>query len=235
MPVRRTPDGKIVEEKTQIQRSGSAKSEGPTTLDPDSVTDRGNQPTGSSRFNAETKVVPRGGAGTAPVAPLGQAPVAPNDSAGQPQAPVAESGNRTRLVGFGKTGDSAAADSPEVPATGGDQPVTGWLVVVKGPGRGNFAPIGLGRNSVGRSPQARVALCFGDDTISRDSHIVISYDHRGRQFFLQPGEGQNLSYLNDAPIMGPVPLEDGALIALGETEAKFVAFCGSEFDWSDSE
>ena len=233
MPVRRTPDGKIIEEKTQLQRPGSPNSEGPTTVDPASTRPPQTPPAGGSRFDAETKVVRRDDSAPSAQPETGSAsePAAQSPSS---SAPPAADDNRTRLVGFGASEGNTTSEANTEVATQ-DGPVTGWLVVVKGPGRGRFAAVGLGRNPVGRSPQARVCLNFGDDTISRDSHIVISYDHRGRQFFLQPGEGQNLSYLNDQPVLNTVPLEDGALLALGNTEVKFVAFCGQEFDWSDAE
>ena len=42
-------------------------------------------------------------------------------------------------------------------------PVAGWVVVVKGPGRGNFSPVFVGMNSLGRDASQRVSLSFGDD------------------------------------------------------------------------
>lgn len=237
MPVRRTPDGKIIEEKTQIKRSNSPGSEGPTTVDPNSRRPSSEPPAGGGRFDAETVVVPRGGADK------------PADSDGPTQRPQhgaldtggsaddqgagEQDDNRTRLVGFG-TSDSEPTGAAQS-GSGFNEPVTGWLVVVKGPGRGRFAPVGLGRNTVGRAPTERVVLDFGDTTISRESHMIISYDHKGRQFYLQPGEGQNLTYLNDSPVLSTEVLQNGALITLGDTEVQFVAFCGEAFDWSDAE
>ena len=43
------------------------------------------------------------------------------------------------------------------------EPVAGWVVVVKGPGRGAFRPVYVGMNSVGRDPSQRVSLSFGDE------------------------------------------------------------------------
>jgi hypothetical protein len=36
-------------------------------------------------------------------------------------------------------------------------PVAGWLVVVKGPGRGGFRPIFVGMNSIGRDTGQRIS------------------------------------------------------------------------------
>lgn len=229
MPVRRTPDGKIIEEKTQIQRPGSTSSEGPTTVDPASRRQPPSQPTEGSRFNAQTVVVSQD-----PGQDSGADNTTDQSTSSAASTPAVSGDDKgTRLVGIGTSSKNEQETGAGATAFK-DEPVTGWLVVVKGPGRGRFAPIGMGRNPVGRSPQARVSLNFGDDTISRDAHIVISYDHKGRQFYLQPGEGQNLSYLNDTPVLNTEELEPGAVIVLGETEVKFVAFCGEDFDWSDS-
>jgi hypothetical protein len=213
MPVYRTPDGKIVEEKTQISRPSSPSSEAPTTLDPDTV-----QPTEQegSRYDAKTVVAGSGSGSAAPVQP--------------PAAPEASSANdnRTRLVGAGVKQDV------EEPAPGGvDDPVTGWLVVIEGPGRGACVSIGVGRNSIGRAASDRITLDFGDDTISREAHLVIVYDHRGRKFWVQSGQSQNLSYLDGNPILETTPLSSGADLQLGDTHLRFVAFCGEDFDWSE--
>ena len=62
-------------------------------------------------------------------------------------------------------------------------PVAGWVVVVKGPGRGNFCPVYVGMNSVGRESSQRVGLSFGDDSISREEHAFITYDEEARSFY----------------------------------------------------
>src|SRR5581483_10135050 len=59
-------------------------------------------------------------------------------------------------------------------------PVAGWVVVVKGPGRGNFCPVYVGMNSVGRDPGQRISLSFGDELISREEHAFITYDEEQR-------------------------------------------------------
>lgn len=48
-------------------------------------------------------------------------------------------------------------------------PVVGFFVVVGGPGLGSHRPIFEGNNTIGRSPDNRVALDFGDDTISSEA------------------------------------------------------------------
>lgn len=119
-----------------------------------------------------------------------------------------------------------------------DNPVVGWLVVVQGAGQGISLPLGNGANTLGRSSHQRVMLDFGDIQISRDNHAVITYDPKGRRFYLQNGSGVNLTYLQtdtgSLPVLSPVVLESGQHIQLGNTTLKFVALCGGGFGWDDA-
>lgn len=111
--------------------------------------------------------------------------------------------------------------------------VAGWVVVVKGPGRGEFKPVFVGMNSVGRDDSQRVCLNFGDDAISREEHAFITYDDEQRVFYLQHGGKSNLVRLGDQPIMMPTELNGSALIRIGKTTLRFVPCCGPDFSWSD--
>ena len=111
--------------------------------------------------------------------------------------------------------------------------VTGWLVVVQGPGRGNFAPIFDGMNSVGRDEDQATIVDFGDEAISRNQHAFITYDFKSRNYYLQHGGKASLVRLNDTPVLQPCELKSEDLIALGETTFRFIALCGATFDWQD--
>jgi len=115
-------------------------------------------------------------------------------------------------------------------------PVVGWLVVVSGPGRGRSVSLGYGMNSIGRDSDNRVALSFGDELISRKKHATLTYDPRGKKFFLQHGESSNLTYLGEDPVLAPVALGGGETIRLGDaTELRFIPLCGEDFDWEEGE
>ena len=114
-------------------------------------------------------------------------------------------------------------------------PPVGWLVVVRGPGKGNVLTLGNGMNAVGRGPSSRVRLDFGDDNVSRVNHAQLAYDPRQRRWLLSHGEGANLTYLNGEVVMGPVEIASGAVIEVGETTLRFQAFCSQDFDWLDVE
>lgn len=112
-------------------------------------------------------------------------------------------------------------------------PVTGWLVVTQGPGKGQAVQLGLGRNEVGRSADANVRLDFGDQQISRAAHAFIAYDDETRTWYIQQGVGRNLVRLDDRPVLAPTPLPARSRIRIGATHLVFVPLCGDDFDWED--
>tara|TARA_R110002167_G_scaffold92849_5_gene249215 strand:+ start:1463 stop:2170 length:708 start_codon:yes stop_codon:yes gene_type:complete len=114
-----------------------------------------------------------------------------------------------------------------------NDPVAGWLVVVVGPGKGHFLKLGYGQNSIGRSPGERICINFGDSQISRNNHATISYDPRGNQFYIQPGSGTNMTYLDNTPtpVLQPMVLEAYSHISIGESTLRFVPLCGENFSW----
>lgn len=143
--------------------------------------------------------------------------------------------DRTRVVGR-RHGQSDRAESV---STGGapddpmDDPLVGWLVVIEGPGRGHALPLGYGRNTVGRNPENRVVLDFGDMQISRLVHTIVTYDPRGRKFFVQHGEGRNLTYINGEAVLNSAELNMSDELIVGDTTLRFIPLCGAEFDWQD--
>ena len=147
-----------------------------------------------------------------------------------PPAPQGGEEEKTRLVGGRRTDEEHAAADRSM-----DDPVVGWLVVVEGPGKGQVMPLGYGANPLGRGATDRVKLDFGDDQISRNGHAVVTYDPRGRQFYVQHGGGTNLTYLGDQPVLAPVELPALSHIGIGNTILRFVPLCGAEFDWQDTE
>lgn len=113
-------------------------------------------------------------------------------------------------------------------------PLVGWLVVVSGPGKGVSLELGYGVNTIGRDQEQRVSLDFGDEEISRKSHASVIYDQKSRRFFAQHGDGINLTYVNDEPVMRPFELKGREVIAIGNTKLIFVPLCSADFEWTDS-
>ncbi|MEO1206539.1 MAG: FHA domain-containing protein [Pseudomonadota bacterium] len=113
-------------------------------------------------------------------------------------------------------------------------PVVGWLVIVGGPGIGNYRPIFEGNNTMGRSSTQRIALDFGDDAISSEEQAYLRYDSSDRSFLFVPNLAKtNVVSVNDKRPTGAVELRQMDVIVIGRTQLVFVPFCGSEFDWSE--
>lgn len=169
-------------------------------------------------------------------------PAPQSDDAGRLDAPTQRMGEshtpeeeRTRLVGGRQRPEDEERRQEHAAADRGmDDPVVGWLVVVEGPGKGQAMPLGYGSNSLGRGANERVKLDFGDDQISRNGHAVVTYDPRGRKFYVQHGGGTNLTYLGDQPVLSPTELPALSHISIGHTVLRFVPLCGVEFDWQDT-
>ena len=112
-------------------------------------------------------------------------------------------------------------------------PVVGWVVVIDGPGKGTGLALGAGQNTVARGSNARVRIDFGDHQISRESHAVIIYDPKHNKYYIRPGMGTNLTYLEDEPVLSPTALRSGSRIILGSTTLRFIALCDETFTWSE--
>ena len=138
---------------------------------------------------------------------------------------VESTDERTRIVGARKSSTSATVRDFL------DDPVVGWLVIVKGPGKGQSLKVGYGQNAIGRAPGQRIQIDYGDDQISREEHAFITYDPKGRKFYVQIGGSSNLIYIGSSPVLAPTELTANTELTLGSTTLRFVPFCGSSFDW----
>ena len=213
MPVYRGPDGKIIEEKTN-KRSEDTKPPNATNRPSSPAAQGSEQPAGAGRLDVPTQ---RMGGKRAP-------------------ASVGGEEERTRLVGGRRRQEDEERQQERAEEDHGmDDPVVGWLVIVEGLGKGRAMQLGYGSNSLGRGATDRVKLDFGDDQISRSGHAVVTYDPRGRKFYVQHGGGTNLTYLGDQPVLSPTELPVLSHISIGNTVLRFVPLCGAEFDWQDTE
>jgi hypothetical protein len=137
-----------------------------------------------------------------------------------------------------KVFDPLAPVEPRAPVYEDDEtvsdPVVGWLVVVKGPGRGKALSLGYGFNSIGRDPSQRVRLDFGDSQISRLNHAKLFYDSKSRKFMMTLGESINPTYVRTEALLVPTEIKSGDRIVMGQTELLFTALCGENFEWSEN-
>ena len=220
MPVRRDADGNVIDELTR----------------PAWQSEHAAPPTGDRR-TADIAGATDFHGGAAPTTPRGGAEDAgrygaPTTPARRREPESEAEASRTRVYRPERLDDPRAEDEAGPPDPMNDPPV-GWLVIVDGPGRGRVVTLGMGVNSVGRDRKERVSLDYGDEMISRVNHGTITYDPRGRQFYLQPGRGTNLTYVDDEPVLAPRALEPFTHVQMGNTILRFVPLCGAEFSWED--
>jgi FHA domain-containing protein len=135
----------------------------------------------------------------------------------------------------GETIFLAPGQSSPKPGAPKFDPVVGWLVVTSGPGRGQFRPVFYGQNSIGRGPDQRISIDFGDQRISREAHAFIIYDEVQRMFFIRDNGKSNLVRHKGNLVMMPTEIFDRDEITIGDTSLMFVALCNSSFDWLASD
>ena len=163
------------------------------------------------------------GATTAP-AGYGAAPAGRDDTIGQTVMPEAirrrmEQERDNRTVG-------------EFKRKLGYEPVVGWLVCVEGPEVGKDYRL-FGRiNSIGRAEGNDVVLAQ-EHTVSQKNHVRLAYDAKHNNFQLIPGEGTNVTYLNDEPLYVPQKLNACDVLEMGDTKLIFVPLCSERFRWPE--
>ncbi|MDC3124124.1 hypothetical protein OBB00_05350 [Gammaproteobacteria bacterium] len=164
------------------------------------------------------------------------------------QAPVHSDGDKTQIVG--QTSQSAESkvegDKTQIYKPSGqggiptqemsssnpmDDPPTGWLVAINGPGKGNVLTLGIGNNGVGRGDEPRVPIPFDDKEISRGQSFSVVYDPKHRRYYLLPGSGKTLVYHEEQPVLERIDLKTGMAFQVGQTTFRFVALCDDNFDW----
>lgn len=165
----------------------------------------------------ETRILGANDGGAAPTSLA--TPAAPPAPPARDTTPLQADVHHTRILGY----ETLKAD-----------PVVGWLVVLEGPGKGNFRPVFRGSNTIGRAHGQRIPIDFGDDSISGEKQAFLTYDERKRSYQLVPNlERPNLVYHNDSALTSNVDLKPHDKIMMGRTTLLFVPLCGPDFDWGD--
>ena len=146
-----------------------------------------------------------------------------------------------RGMSGGTTAAAAAGTSPDadrgktvgiIKKNIGIDPAVGFLVCVSGPHRGADYKLVSGRNFIGRAAAMDVALA-DDDTVSRESHALITYDVKHNTFSLSPGQGRGITYCNDEQVEMFRPLEAYDVIEVGKSRLLFLPLCGDRFKWDE--
>ncbi|MBQ7542919.1 MAG: hypothetical protein IJT44_11580 [Clostridia bacterium] len=151
----------------------------------------------------------------------------------EPDTPAARPAKQTSpfVGGYARTQDDSMTIQ-YYQKTLGTEPVVGWLVCVKGVHRGEDFRIKAGRNFLGRGGSMDICLS-GDTAVSREKHLIVTYDPKHNMFFAQPGDTSILSYLNDKPLLEVTTLNAGDKLSAGESDLIFVPFCGELYTWEN--
>lgn len=115
----------------------------------------------------------------------------------------------------------------------GMDPAVGFLVCIAGPNRGRDYKLIAGRNFIGRAAAMDVALT-DDDTVSRESHALVTYDVKHNKFSLSPGQGRGITYCNDEQVEMVQPLKAYDIIEVGKSQLLFLPLCGENFQWNEA-
>lgn len=106
----------------------------------------------------------------------------------------------------------------------------GWLVVVEGPGTGEWFPLERGRTQIGRAPGQTVQLDFGDEGIAADCHAELGYDEERHGFVVKSDVGLRV---NGVERSGATSLRDGDVFTMAGTSVRLVALCSQNFHWAE--
>jgi len=107
--------------------------------------------------------------------------------------------------------------------------LTGWLVAMAGPMKGRDFRLYRGWNKIGRGMDMDVYLSE-DKHISREGNGSIVYDEKHRDFYFV-ANSNGLAYLNGTLAEGVLPLTEGDVITVGDSDLVFVPFCTEERTW----
>ena len=101
--------------------------------------------------------------------------------------------------------------------------IVAYLEITGGAGTGVRLPIRGGTNAIGREPDKnRIVLNFGDQSISREGHAVITADGSPAAFTLYDGGKTNPVTLNGAVLSGHAPLTAQDSFCVGATQLRII-------------
>ena len=136
------------------------------------------------------------------------------------------------VAAYGAAGSDSGKTVGIIKKKIGIDPAVGFLVCISGPHRGADYKLVAGRNFIGRAAAMDISLA-DDDTVSRESHALVSYDAKHNKFSLSPGQGRGITYCNDEQVEMVRPLEAYDIIEVGKSRLIFVPLCGEKFRWDE--
>lgn len=116
-------------------------------------------------------------------------------------------------------------------STGRTDPPVGYLICTAGEDYGMGFPLKTGNNSIGRSASMDVVIL--DEKVSREKQAFVLYEPHNREFYMKPGEGTGLCYLNGELVLGPVKMQAFDMVSLGDTKLMLIPVCCERFSWEE--
>lgn len=174
----------------------------------------------------------------------GIAGVRPLDNAA-PEFPKTAPLNNGSVPDFPATLPLDAPEAPKAPARpkkemsatvalntsdDGEYVTCGWLVVTSDTKKGKSFIVHSEKNTLGRGSSFDINLSF-DESISKNGDAVITYDSRGKKFFITLAAGKNNIYHNGNLLLTPEEIKDYDVLEIGATKLVFRSFCNSEFTY----
>lgn len=183
--------------------------------------------------------IPQPPAGSIPTPPPAAPPVTPVS----PSAVEEDEDSDVTVGFFGNIFEtpepkaSSVAQTPETPAAPpkrkvSGSPCVGWLVAIGGNHVGEDFRLKVGKNFIGRDSSMDIALT-NDKSVSRNKHVIVTYEPKQHLYLVQPGESSELAYLNSEVILTPVRIKAYDMITVGEVNLLFMPLCGERFDWTE--
>lgn len=99
--------------------------------------------------------------------------------------------------------------------------VVGTLTIVEGPGAGHSKVVYSGSSQIGRGPDSKIQLDYGDNTISRVQHAVLVYDDGNKALWIYDGGKANPVSVNGERVQEYKQIQAGDHIKIGLTTLRF--------------
>lgn len=132
---------------------------------------------------------------------------------------------KTVMVIYGQNDTSDSENETVV------EPVTGWLVCIRGKYIGRSFTVKAGKSTLGRNDDNDI--CIDDATVSHEQALIM-FEPRAQKFYLKAMEKAAFMYVNSEMLTERVQLNPYDCIEIGEKLAFiFIPLCGEKFNWKD--
>lgn len=125
--------------------------------------------------------------------------------------------------------------SAATPISSDDYPMA-FLVVIGGPMKGSSLIVRANQNSLGRASSNHICMS-ADERVSREGHCFITCLVDENEFYIRPGTGSGIVYLNNVLLGSQMPLKHGDLIRLtskkvdSPTVLRFYPVIDDDYQW----